>query len=144
MRVNITDILNKYRTVAIIGLSKDPSKDSYRVAEYLKKHGFKIVPINPSAEEILGEKSYKSLLDLPADSQRTLEIIDVFRPSHEVATIVEQAIELRKLYGRPYVIWMQLGIINENAAQTALRNGLVVVMNKCIMQEHKRRFGAKE
>lgn len=141
---DVTEILTKYRIVAIVGLSKDPSKDSYKVAEYLKKHGFKIVPINPFAEEILGEKSYKSLLDLPTDVQKSLEIIDVFRPSQDVPTIVEQAIKLRKLYGKPHVIWMQLGIINEKAAQTALRDGLSVVMNKCIMQEHRRQFGMKK
>ncbi|MCS7096847.1 MAG: CoA-binding protein, partial [Nitrososphaerota archaeon] len=101
---DVTEILAKYRIVAIVGLSKDPSKDSYRVAEYLKKHGFKIVPINPFAEEILGEKSYKSLLDLPTDVQKSLEIIDVFRPSQDVPIIVEQAIKLRKLYGKTHVI----------------------------------------
>lgn len=138
------EILAKYRIVAIVGLSKDPSKDSYKVAEYLKKHGFQIVPINPSADEILGEKSYKSLLDLPTDVQKSLEIIDVFRPSQEVPTIMEQAIKLRKLHGRPHVVWMQLGITNEEAAQTAIKEGLSVVMNKCMMQEHRRHFGTKE
>ncbi|MEM1586162.1 MAG: CoA-binding protein [Candidatus Bathyarchaeia archaeon] len=106
------EILDKYKVVAIVGLSKDSSKDSYKVAEYLKKHGFQIIPINPYAEEILGEKSYKSLLDLPLDVQRSLEIIDIFRPSHKVPTIVDQAIKLRKLYGKPHVIWMQLRIMN--------------------------------
>lgn len=141
---SIMEILAKYRIVAIVGLSKDPSKDSYKVAEYLKKHGFQIVPINPSADEILGEKSYKSLLDLPTDVQKSLEIIDVFRPSQEVPTIMEQAIKLRKLHGRPHVVWMQLGITNEEAAQTAIKEGLSVVMNKCMMQEHRRHFGTKE
>ncbi|MEM2911878.1 MAG: CoA-binding protein [Candidatus Bathyarchaeia archaeon] len=138
------EILEKYRIVAVVGLSKDPSKDSYRVSEYLKRHNFRIVPINPFADEILGEKSYKSLLDLPLDLQKNLEIVDVFRPSQEVLPIVEQAVKLRKMHGKPHVIWMQLGIVNEKAAQIARQAGITVVMNKCMMLEHKRLFKAKE
>ena len=133
-------ILTKYRNVAIVGLSRDPSKDSYRVGEYLKKHGFHIVPINPSADEILGEKSYKSLLGMPTKVQKTIEVVDIFRPSEEVPPIVEQAIRLKKMYGRPYVVWMQLGIVNEQSAATARKAGLTVIMNKCMMQEHNRLF----
>lgn len=136
-------ILTKYRTVAVVGLSRDPSKDSYRVSEYLKNHGFRIIPVNPTADEILGEKSYKSLLDTPAEMQKTLEVIDIFRPSAEVMPIVEQAIQLKKKYGVPYVVWMQLGIINEQAAEKARKAGLMVVMDKCMMQQHKRIFGER-
>jgi hypothetical protein len=98
-RDEMKEILTKYKTVAIVGLSRDPSKDSYRVAEYLKKHGFHIVPINPSSDEILGEKSYKSLLGMPTEVQKTLEVVDVFRPSEEVLFIVNQAVQLKKLHG---------------------------------------------
>jgi hypothetical protein len=140
----IKEILTKYKTVAIVGLSRDPSKDSYRVAEYLKKHGFRIVPINPSSDEILGEKSYKSLLGMPTEVQKTLEIIDVFRPSEEVLPIVNQAVQLKKLHGLPYVVWMQLGIINEYAAEKARNVGLTVVMDKCMMQEHRRFLTSNE
>ncbi len=143
MSVDLRDILEKYKTVAIVGLSKDPSKDSYRVARYLKSQGFRIVPINPFANEILGEKSYKSLLDLPHYVQKSLEIVDIFRPPQEVLSIVEQAIKLKNAYGRPHVIWMQLGIFNEEAAQKAEKAGLTVVMDKCIMQEHRRISMAK-
>jgi len=143
MSVDLRDILAKYKTVAIVGLSKDPSKDSYRVARYLKSQGFRIVPINPFANEILGEKSYKSLLDLPQYVQKSLEIVDIFRPSQEVLSIVEQAIKLKNAYGRLNVVWMQLGIFNEEAAQKAEKAGLTVVMDKCIMQEHKRLSMAK-
>jgi hypothetical protein len=137
-RDEMKEILTKYKTVAIVGLSRDPSKDSYRVAEYLKKHGFHIVPINPSSDEILGEKSYKSLLGMPTEVQKTLEVVDVFRPSEEVLFIVNQAVQLKKLHGLPYVVWMQLGIINEQAAEKARNVGLTVVMDKCMMQEHRR------
>lgn len=140
----VREILEKYKTVAVVGLSRDPSKDSYRVAEYLKKNGFRIVPINPFVDEVLGERSYKSLLDLPIDIQKSLEIVDVFRPSQEVLPIVEQAVKLRKMYGRPYVVWMQLVIMNEHAAQIARQAGITVVMDKCMMQEHKRLFAVKK
>ena len=143
MSVDLRDILARYKTVAIVGLSKDPSKDSYRVAMYLKSQGFRIVPINPFANEILNEKSYKSLLDLPQYLQKSLEIVDIFRPSQEVLSIVEQTIKLKSAYGRPHVVWMQLGIFNEEAAQKAEKAGITVVMDKCIMQEHKRLSMAK-
>jgi predicted CoA-binding protein len=141
---SLRKILTTYKTVAIVGLSRDPSKDSYRVAEYLKKHGFRIVPINPNAEEILGEKSYKSLLDMPAEVQKTLEIVDVFRPSAEVVAIVEQVVQLKKTFGVPHVVWMQLGITSEQASDMARRSGLTVVMNKCMMQEHHRLLTSHE
>jgi predicted CoA-binding protein len=143
MSVDLKEILKKYKTVAIVGVSKDPSKDSYRVAMYLKSQGFRIVPINPFANEILGEKSYKSLLELPQNVQKSLEIVDIFRPSQEVPSIVEQAIKLKSAYGRPHVVWMQLGIFNEEAAKKAEKAKLTVVMDKCIMQEHKRLSMAK-
>lgn len=137
---DLRQILTKYRTVAIVGLSRDPSKDSYRVAEYLKNEGFHIIPVNPSANEILGEKNYKSLTDMPTEIQKTLEVVDIFRPSPEVLSIVEQVVRLKNLHGVPHVVWMQLGIVNEQAAEIAKKAGLVVVMNKCIMQEHRRLF----
>jgi predicted CoA-binding protein len=84
----------------------------------------------------LGEKSYKSLLEMPADVQKRIEIVDVFRPSTEVPPVVAQAVRLKERYDKPYVVWMQLGIINEQAAETAREAGLVVIMNKCMMQEH--------
>jgi hypothetical protein len=114
------------------------------VAEYLKRHGFHIVPINPFADEVLGEKSYKSLLDMPAEVQKTLEIVDIFRPSAEILPIVEQVIQLKKLFFVPYVVWMQLGIINDQAAETAKNAGLTVVMDKCMMQQHRRLFASNE
>jgi len=132
------EILTKYKTVAVVGLSKDPSKDSHRVAEYLKNHDFHIIPINPFADEILGEKSYKSLSNIPVNIQKAVEIVDIFRPSEDVLPIVKQAIQLKKLQGVPYVVWMQLGIINEQAAEKARKAGLTVVMDKCMMQEHRR------
>lgn len=133
----IKEVLTRFKTVAVVGLSRDPSKDSYRVAEYLKTNGFRIIPVNPFADEILGEKCYKSLLEIPAEIQKAIEVVDIFRPA-EVLPVVHQAIQVRRKFGKPHVIWMQLRILNEEAAETARKAGLIVVMDKCIMQEHKR------
>jgi len=134
----INNILKKYRTVAVVGLSRDPSKDSYMVAKFLKSRGWRIIPVNPFATEILGEKCYKSLLDLPADIQKTIEVVDIFRPSRDVSPIVDQAIQLKEKNGKPYVVWMQLGIINEEAAARARKAGLTVIMNRCMKIESER------
>ena len=134
----IKKILSKSKTIAVVGLSREPDKDSYRVAAYLKKQGFRIVPVNPLADEILGEKSYKSLLDIPVEIQKTLDVVDVFRPAKDAPAIVEQAVKLKAKHGKPRAVWMQLGIVNAQAAETAKKAGLTVVMDKCMMIEHKR------
>lgn len=135
-REDIKEVLTKYKTVAVIGASRDPTKDSHRVAEYLQSQGFRIIPVNPTADEVLGEKSYKSLLDMPQENQRAIEIVDIFRPSSDVPPIVEQAVTLKEKYDKPYVVWMQLGIIDAQAAERAREAGLTVVMNRCMMQEY--------
>jgi len=134
----IREILLKYKTVSVVGLSKDPDKDSHRVSAYLKAHGYRIIPVNPFADEVLGERSYPSLLEIPIEIQKTIEIVDVFRPAKDVPLIVEQAIELNQMYGKPLVIWLQLGIVDESTAEIARRAGLTVVMDKCLMVEHDR------
>jgi predicted CoA-binding protein len=134
----IREILARYRTVAVVGLSRELGKDSHRVSAYLKQHGFRIIPVNPFADEVLGEKSYKSLLDIPPEIQKTIEVVDIFRPSKDVPLIVEQAIKLKAMFGKPHVVWMQLGIVNEQAAEAAKKAGLIVVMDKCMMIEHRR------
>ena len=134
----IKDILERYRTVAVVGLSRNPSKESYGVAQYLQGAGYRVVPVNPVAEEILGEKSYKSLLELPEELKRSVEIVDLFRPSEVVPSFVEDAIKLREEYGNPRVIWMQLGIVNENAAEKARNAGMTVIMDRRIKVEHQK------
>ena len=130
------EIIKKYKVIAVVGLSKEPEKDSYKVSAYLKQHGYHIIPVNPFADEVLGEKSYQNLLDIPPVIQKNIEIIDIFRPPKDVPPIVEQAIKLKQMFGHPIVIWMQLGIVNEKAAEAAQKAGLVVVMDKCLMVEH--------
>lgn len=131
----IKDILERYKTVAIVGLSGDPSKYSHVVAKFLQSRGWRIIPVNPNVTDVLGEKSYKSLLDLPEDLQKLLEVVDIFRRSEDVPPIVDQAIQLKQKNGKPCVIWMQLEIINEEAAARARQAGLTVIMNRCMKLE---------
>ncbi|MEE8355079.1 MAG: CoA-binding protein [Candidatus Bathyarchaeia archaeon] len=134
----IRGILKRHTTVAVVGLSRNPSKASYEVAEYLQSRGYRIVPINPGADEILGEKSYGSLLELPEELKRSVEIVDLFRPSEAVPPFVDDAIKLREEFGAPEVIWMQLGIVNEEAAEMARGAGMTVIMDRCMKVEHRR------
>ena len=134
----IDSILTKYRTVAVVGLSADPSKYSNVVARYLQSKGWRIVPINPNTTEVLGEKSYPSLVDLPENVQKQIEVVDIFRRSEDVPPIVDQAIQLKQKNGRPLVIWMQLDIVNEEAARRAREAGMSVVMNQCMKMETER------
>ena len=134
----IKEILTKYNVIAVVGLSKEPEKDSHKVSAYLQQHGYRIIPVNPFADQVLGEKSYKSLLDIPPEIQKTIEIVDIFRPAKDVPQIVDQAITLKAVYGKPLVVWMQLGIVNVQAAEAAKKAGLIVVMDKCLMIEHHR------
>jgi len=134
----ISEILKKYRVIAVVGLSADSEKDSYRVSAYLQEQGYRIIPVNPFVSEVLGEKSYPSLLEIPPEIQKTIEIVDIFRQPKDVPPIVEQAIKLKQLFCKPSVVWMQLGIVNEQSAQEAGCAGLVVVMDKCLMVEHRR------
>jgi uncharacterized protein len=133
----ISEILKKYQVIAVVGLSADSEKDSYRVSTYLQEQGYRIIPVNPFVSEALGEKSYPSLLEIPPEIQKTIEIVAIFRQPKDVPPIVEQAIKLKQLFGKPFVVWMQLGIVNEQSAQEAGCAGLVVVMDKCLMVEHR-------
>lgn len=129
------------KTIAVVGLSNDPSRPSHDVANYLKSKGYRIIPINPTVEEVLGERSYRSLLDLPVDLGREVEVVDIFRRAADVPPVVEQAIELYRKYSRLTTVWMQLGILNEEAARKAREAGLAVVMDRCMKIEHARLAG---
>jgi predicted CoA-binding protein len=133
----VKEILQKYKVIAVVGLSKEPEKDSHKVSAFLKQQGYRIITVNPFVDEVLGEKSYKSLLDIPPEIQKTIKIVDIFRPAKDVPLIVKQAIHLKQMYGNPFVIWMQLGIINDQAAQAAQKAGLIVFMDKCLMTESR-------
>ncbi len=120
-------ILNGYRTVAVVGASANPERPSYRVASYLAEHGYHIIPVNPNAQQILGKTSYPSLSSIP----EPVEVVDIFRRSEEVIPIVEEAIKIGAK-----AVWMQEGVINEEAAAKARDAGLLVVMDKCMLKEH--------
>ncbi len=126
----IFDILTKYKTIAVVGLSSNPARPSYGVTEYMQSSGYQIIPVNPNETDVLGEPSYSSLDEVP----QKLEIVDIFRRAEEVPPVVDAAIR-----AGAKVIWMQQGIANESAAEKARAAGLTVVMDACILIEHKRR-----
>jgi len=126
--VNIEEkILNSSRTVAVVGLSSKPDRPSYKVASYLKEQGYKIIPVNPAEKEILGELCYPDLASIP----ELIDVVDIFRRSEEVLPIVKEAIKIGAK-----AVWMQEGVINEEAAARAREAGLMVVMDKCMRKEH--------
>lgn len=131
------NILTNCTVIAVVGLSTDSTKESFLVASYLKRCGYRIVPVNPNASNILGEKSYNSLSAIPPKLAQTIDIVDIFRKSSDVPPVVEQAIELKRRYGHLCAVWMQRGIVNEVAAKAAIQTGLIVVMDKCLMLTHR-------
>jgi uncharacterized protein len=131
----IYDLLARAKTIAVVGLSDDPMRASNGVSSYMQSAGYKIIPVNPQIEEALGEKSYGSLLEIPAEIVRKIDFVDVFRRPEYVDEVVDQAIEL-KIPG----IWLQEGVINQRAAEKARREGILVVMDRCVLKEHRARF----
>jgi predicted CoA-binding protein len=125
----IKGILENNRIVAVVGLSTDPDKDSHRVARYLQEHGYQIVPVNPKADEILGEKCYGSLKEIPF----SVDIVDIFRKIEAIPAIVDASLAIGAK-----VVWMQLGLAENRSARKAMAAGLQVVMNKCLKIEHSR------
>jgi predicted CoA-binding protein len=119
----IREILSQSTTIAVVGLSPKPFRPSYGVANYLKKQSYRIIPVNPGHPEILGEKSYPALLDIP----EKVDIVDIFRRPEHIPPIVDEAIKIKAR-----VIWMQSGIVNYEAAQKAKQAGLLVVMDRCL------------
>jgi uncharacterized protein len=127
----ILEILKKYKTIAVVGLSSNPARPSFGVTEYMQSAGYRIIPVNPNETEVLGEKSYARLEDVPEQ----IGIVDVFRRSENVLPVVESAIRVGAK-----VVWMQLGVENAAAAERARAAGLIVVEDACILVEHKRRL----
>jgi predicted CoA-binding protein len=125
--VSIKEILEKYKTIAVVGLSSQTWRPSYSVSQYMQSAGYRIIPVNPNETEVLGEKAYPTLDDVP----EPFEIVDIFRRSEYVPDIVDAAIRRRAR-----VIWMQQGVVNEEAAARARSAGLDVVMDRCILQDH--------
>jgi len=122
-------ILKESRTIAVVGLSPRPERPSHSVARYLQAQGYRIIPVNPTVEEVLGERSYPDLASIP----ETVDVVDIFRRSEHVPSIVEAAIAVGAR-----TVWMQEGVIHEKAAQQARAAGLLVVMDRCMLIEHGR------
>jgi predicted CoA-binding protein len=127
----IAEILRQAKTIAVIGLSDNPLRPSHGVAAYLQSQGYRIIPVNPEIESSLGEKAYPSLLDVP----EKIDLVDIFRRPEFVEEVVDQAIQLKIP-----TVWMQEEVIHEKAAQKARAAGLFVVMDRCILLEHRARF----
>lgn len=128
----IADLLKRSKTVAVVGLSNNPMRPSHGVSAYMQTNGYRIIPVNPEIKEALGEMAYASLLDVP----EKIDIVNIFRRPEFVEEVVDQAIQLKVP-----AIWMQEEVINEKAAEKARKAGIFVIMDRCILKEHKTRFG---
>jgi uncharacterized protein len=128
----IRDLLKRAKTIAVVGLSNSPLRPSHGVAAYMQTQGYRIIPVNPKIHGALGERSYPSLVDVP----EKIDIVNIFRRPEYVEEIVDQAIQLKVP-----AIWMQETVIDEHAAEKARKAGILVVMDRCILEEHRARFG---
>jgi predicted CoA-binding protein len=125
----ITELLKTAKTIAVVGLTDSPLRPSYGVSHYMLSQGYRIIPVNPNITDWMGEKAYATLLDVP----EKVDIVNVFRRSEFVPAIVEQAIQIKAP-----AIWMQEGVIHEEAAEKARQAGIFVVMDSCILKEHRK------
>ncbi len=132
MRRGVAEILRNYHTVALVGISSREDRPSYRVARYLKEHGYRIFPVNPRETEVLGERCYPDLCSV----REPVEVVDVFRQPRYVPRVVAEA-----MYIGAKAVWMQEGIVHEAAARRAREAGLEVVMDRCMMAEHRKITG---
>jgi uncharacterized protein len=128
----IREILERSRTIAVVGLSNSPLRPSHGVSAYMQTHGYRIIPVNPKIKGALGERAYPSLLEVP----EKIDIVNIFRRPQFVGEVVDQAIQLKVP-----VIWMQEEVIHDKAAEKARKAGIFVMMDRCILKEHRARFG---
>ncbi|MFN7545523.1 MAG: CoA-binding protein [Acidobacteriota bacterium] len=126
---SLEEILRQSRSIAIVGLSSDPARPSFGIAQALQKIGYQIIPVNPKEKEVLGQTAYPSLLDIPGP----VDLVNVFRRPNQTPEVARQAVQIRA-----QALWLQLGIENEEAAQIASAAGLDVVMDRCIMVEYRK------
>jgi predicted CoA-binding protein len=126
----ITELLKTAKTIAVVGLTDSPLRPSYGVSHYMRSRGYRIIPVNPNIKEWEGEKAYPSLLDIP----EKVDLVNIFRRSEAVPEVVEHAIQIKAP-----AIWMQEGVVHEESAEKARQAGIFVVMDLCILKEHRRR-----
>ncbi len=135
--VSPVEVLKRSRTIAVVGASKSPEKEAHTVPLYLKEHGYRIVPVNPTSAEILGERSYPSLLELPEEVGRSVDAVEVFRPAEELPKVALQVAEMKRRYGRPVFFWAQQGLVSEEATKILEENGVQYVMDACMRTVHR-------
>ena len=136
--MNIEQIFENTSNIAVIGLSKNELRDSYQVSAYMKNAGYNINPINPTIDSVMGVKSYNSLMNVPEEMLKNIELVNVFRKSEFVNEIVNEVIEINKKFGKIHTIWMQLGIFYDRVDRISEENKLNIITNKCIKIEHGR------
>jgi len=129
-RETIERVLDECRTIAVVGLSSNPSRPSNSVSSYMRRHGYTVIPVNPNETEVFGERAYPSLAEVPVN----IDLVDIFRRSEKAGSAVDQAIAINAK-----AVWLQEGVIDQEAAQRASEAGLLVVMDRCWLKEHVRR-----
>lgn len=139
MDQDIIEVLNNAQTIAIIGCSNNPYRTSYHIASYLKDAGFTIIPVHPDYEEVLGEKAYKTVYDIPGDVE--IDIVDIFRNSKYTAAMVNDIIKRVEMTGNKPLVWTQLGVSSDEAKEKAREAGLKYVEERCLMVEHRKLSG---
>jgi len=130
-------VIKKLRVVAVVGASKNPEKEAFTVPLYLMKHGYSIIPVNPTSDIVHGLEAYPSLAQLPTDLAKSVEVVEVFRPSEELPEIARQVAEMKKRTKKTPVFWAQLGLENEEAKQILKESGVPFVMNACMRTVHQ-------
>lgn len=134
--MTMEEIINTTKTIAIIGLSSNPYRTSYRIGKYLLDEGFTIIPINPNEESVFGLKSYSKISEVPDDTR--IDMINIFRNSNYTAAMVQEAIKWSESSGQKPVIWTQIGVSSDEAKRIADENGFTYIQDKCLMVEHDR------
>lgn len=132
----IGDVLRKYRSIAVIGFSKDPSKAANRVPAFLIQKGYHVIPVNPTVQEIMGMKSYPSLLDIP----EVVEVVDVFRPSRDIPAVAKEVEERKRRMGDVKVLWLQEGIRNDEAVRQLKDLHVIIIQDRCMYKEYMRKI----
>ena len=137
------EVMRKYKVIAVVGASKNPEKEANTVPDYLMRHGYTVIPVNPTADMVLGLKAYPSLADVPADVAHKVDVVEVFRPSKEFPQVARQVAEMKNRTGRPYVFWGQLGLENDEAKKILEEAKVEFVMDRCMRIEHAAMGGVR-
>jgi predicted CoA-binding protein len=143
LTVEPEEVMRKYKVIAVVGASKNPEKDANSVPAYLHERGYTIIPVNPTADSVIGLKAYPSLAEIPDPLARTVEVVDVFRPSEEFPQLAKQVVEMKTRTGKPYVFWGQVGLENEEAKKVLADAKVDYVMDRCMRTEHRLMSGSR-